>query len=186
LKKKIGSKSTVFRKVIKLPKKHSTWKEGDRDSSSSDFKGHGNRQRGWDARDRSSNHPRFFDQDEAISQEADQVSETWQSSDESIVVKDSHRVSVQTTDTQAAVNLQIALQAAIAAVISITIFDSDQAENVTQDLFQSIQVRQANRQRILIEDSENVCVTTTDTDVSVNIQVLLQVLLALVAKLDIL
>ncbi|WP_349774616.1 spore coat protein [Virgibacillus sp. LDC-1] len=41
-------------------------------------------------------------------------------------------------------------------------------------------------QQLLIEGSNDVEVTTSDTDVAVSIQVLLQILIALVAQLDIL
>ncbi|MCX7570030.1 spore coat protein [Tumebacillus sp. DT12] len=124
--------------------------------------------------------------DEEVVQDADQVTETVQISRELIVIKDSFDVEVKTTDTQAAVNLQVALQLAIALVLSITIADSDQAEKVRQDLFQRIESKQINNQRTVIEHSRGVRVVTTDTDVSVNIQALLQILVSLVAKIDIL
>jgi len=139
----------------------------------------------WSALDPSSVHP-MCGHNSDVEQEASQVSKTIQASREAIIIKDSCDVEVRTTDTQAAVNLQVALQVAIALVISITIGDSDRAQAVTQDLMQKIKVKQVNHQKTIIEKSRGVRVTTTDTDVAVNIQVLLQVLLALVAKLDVL
>lgn len=111
---------------------------------------------------------------------------TTQQSFEWIIVKDSEGVNVNTTDTQVAISLQLAIQAAIAIVISITIGDDDQGNAVTQDLLQFMKTKQRNTQKTIIETSKNVTVNTTDTDVSVNIQAMLQILLALVAKLDIL
>lgn len=140
----------------------------------------------WSALDSGSRHPISCNDDETVNQEATQVSRTLQRSEEVIIIKDSLGVDVKTTDTQASVNLQVALQLAIALVISITIADSARAEQVTQDLLQRVQVRQVNKQRTVIENSRNVEVTTTDTDVAVNIQVLVQILVALVAKIDIL
>jgi spore coat protein X len=135
----------------------------------------------WNALDPNMYHP--LDDD---TQDAGQVIKNVQQSIESIVIKDSCDVEVTTTDTQAAVNLQVALQAAIALIISISIADSSKAEKVTQDLFSKIKSSQVNKQQTYIENSRGVKVTTTDTDVAVNAQILLQILLALVAKLDIL
>ncbi|WP_083256145.1 spore coat protein [Domibacillus iocasae] len=109
-----------------------------------------------------------------------------QESDELVLIKDSCNIEVQSTDTQVAVSLQVGLQLAIALVISITIGDSDEGQNVAQDLFQELNAEQTNKQRIIIENSKDVTITTTDTDLAVNIQVLLEVLVALVAKLDVL
>ncbi|WP_255437783.1 spore coat protein [Thalassobacillus sp. CUG 92003] len=123
---------------------------------------------------------------ETVAQEADQVIKSVQQSFESIVVKDSSEVEVTTTDTQAAVNLQIALQAAIALVLSISIADSTKADQITQELTSKIKSSQINRQQTYVENSRGVTVTTTDTDIAINAQVLLQILVALVARLDIL
>ena len=109
-----------------------------------------------------------------------------QLSDELIHIKDSCDVVVDTTDTKAAVNLQASLQAVIAIVISISIGDSTKAEKITQDLVQSSKMKQETIQKLVIENSQNVNVTTTDTQIAANIQVLLQILLALLVKLDIL
>ncbi|WP_047151402.1 spore coat protein [Aneurinibacillus tyrosinisolvens] len=137
----------------------------------------------WSALDACSRHP--FAEAE-ITQNADQVSETTQVSAEAIVIKDSCDVEVSTTDTQAAVNLQVALQVLIALVISVSIGSSETANAITQDLLQKSQIKQVNTQRTIIENSRGVRVTTTDTDVAVNIQLLAQVLAALVARLNIL
>lgn len=124
--------------------------------------------------------------DADTAQNADQVMSTTQQSFEWIIVKDSEGVNVNTTDTQVAISLQLAIQAALAVVISITIGDDDQGNAVTQDLLQFMKTKQRNTQKTIIESSKHVTVNTTDTDVSVNIQAMLQILLALVAKLDIL
>lgn len=51
---------------------------------------------------------------------------------------------------------------------------------------QYIKTKQRNVQKTIVEGSRNVKVTTTDTDLAVNIQAMLQVLVTLVAKLEIL
>ena len=121
-----------------------------------------------------------------VAQDADQVSLLDQESDELIWIVDSCNVVVQTTDTQAAVSLQVGLQLAIALVISITIGDSDRGQTLAQEIFQEFDSEQTNRHQILIENSKDVNITTTDTDLTVNIQAMLQVLLALVVSLDVL
>ncbi|MEC2457352.1 spore coat protein [Bacillus cereus] len=119
-------------------------------------------------------------------EEAIQTDEIDQVSEESIKIVDSADVEVTTTDTKAALSIQAALQAAIVVVVSISIADSEKADKITQELFQKSSIKQINRQKTFIKNSRNVTVTTTDTDIAVNIQILLQILLALLVKLNIL
>lgn len=142
---------------------------------------HGNTKK-WNALDPTECHP--FDA--TVNQGQDDQLRNVQQSIESIVIKDSCDVEVSSTDTQAAVNVQVALQAAIALVISISIADSNKGDTITQDLNAKLQSMQVNKQQIYIENSRGVNVTTTDTDIAVNIQILLQVLVALVVRLGVL
>ena len=119
-------------------------------------------------------------------EEAIQTDEIDQVSEEYIEIVDSADVQVTTTDTKAALSIQAALQAAIVVVVSISIADSEKADKITQELFQKSAIKQINRQKTFIKNSRNVTVTTTDTDIAVNIQILLQILLALLVKLNIL
>lgn len=137
--------------------------------------------RSWNALDPSSSHP--------LSNETQDLTgtiETIQQSFEQIIVIDSADVEIVTTDTQAALSVQVALQAAIALVISISIADSQKAERITQDLLGRLRSTQVNRQQTYVENSRGVRITTTDTDLVVNIQLLLQVLIALLVRIDIL
>ena len=120
-----------------------------------------------------------------VAQDADQVTSEFQESDELIVIKDSCNISVQTTETTAAVSLQIALQLAIALIIRVTIADSDDSNSVVQDLLQHFDSDQKNVQKIYVENSKDVSIKTTDTDIAANVQVMLEALLAIVAELDI-
>ncbi|MCP3762359.1 spore coat protein [Domibacillus sp. A3M-37] len=124
--------------------------------------------------------------DAEVLQDGNQNSFIDQESDELVWIKDSCNIEVHSTDTQAAVSLQVGLQLAIALVISITVGDSDEGQTVAQELLQQLDVEQVNKQKIIIENSKDVTITTTDTDLAVNIQALLEVLLALVATLDVL
>jgi spore coat protein X len=121
----------------------------------------------------------------AVQQEADQVNEMEQISSETIIIRDSCNIDVSTTDTQIAVSLQVALQVAIALVINLTIADNDRAEQVTQQLLQQADIKQINKQKLIIENSSEVSVATTDTDVAVSLQLLLQILVALIVSIDI-
>lgn len=128
----------------------------------------------------------FIEDYEIVSQGSNQVNETEQISSEAIIIRDSCEIEVSSTDTQVAASLQVAIQAAIVLVINLTIADSDQAEKITQQLLQEADMKQLNKQNLVIENSRNVNITTTDTDVAVSLQALLQVLVALVADIDIL
>ena len=121
-----------------------------------------------------------------VVQDADQYSNIDQESDEFIFIKNSYNCCVESTDTQAAVSLQVGLQLAIALVLRITILDSNEGGAVSEELLQAFTSQQSNKQKVIIENSKDVTVTTTDTDLSVNIQALLEVLLTLVATLDVL
>ncbi|WP_232223868.1 spore coat protein [Anoxybacteroides tepidamans] len=144
-----------------------------------------NRSKKWRALDHCTA-PGCNNEANTVAQEAEQKSSTEQQSFEWIIIKDSEGVDVQTTDTQAAVSLQVGIQAAIAAVISVVIGDTEQGNAVAQQLSQLIRTRQKNTQKTIIEGSRNVQVVTTDTDVAINIQALLQILIAVVLRLEIL
>lgn len=124
-------------------------------------------------------------QDAEVSQDYDQFAGVEQDSDELIFIKDSCNITVYSTDTQASVSLQVGLQLAIALVLKITILDTDNSDSVAQDLLQFFDTEQLNKQKIVVENSKDITITTTDTDLAVNIQALLQVLVTLVGKLDI-
>ncbi|MBY0090719.1 spore coat protein X [Priestia megaterium] len=121
-----------------------------------------------------------------VVQEADQLSLIDQESNELIWIKDSCDITVHTTDTQAAIAIQVAIQVAIAVVVRITIGDTAQNDGVFQDLLQLSDIEQTNKQKIYIENSKDVEITTTDTDVVLNIQLLLQVLVAIIVLVDVL
>ncbi|GAB4075117.1 spore coat protein [Barrientosiimonas marina] len=121
-----------------------------------------------------------------IDQNAVQSAAAQQTSDEWIIIKDSENIDVTTTDRQTAVSLQLGIEAAITAVIQIAIADSTQARDIKNSFKQVAKTKQANRQKTIVEQSKDVEITTEDTDIAVNVQIMLQVLLAVVASLDIL
>ncbi|MFC5712522.1 spore coat protein [Thalassorhabdus alkalitolerans] len=111
---------------------------------------------------------------------------TIQLSDECILVKDSADVTIRTTDTKAAVSLQAGIQAAIILIISIAIGDDAEVPEFTQELIQKVKTKQLNYQKTIVENSRGVDIRTTDTQVAVNIQLMLQLLLAIAVIVDIL
>jgi spore coat protein X len=150
---------------------------------------HEDSERSWSALDSASRHPLSGfcnDDDTRIDQEARQDNNQVQLSEELIYIKDSCNVNITSTDVKAALSLQAALQAAIAVIVSISIADADNAEKITQELIQSSNVKQITRQKTIVENSRDIDITTTDAQIALNIQLLLQLLLALIVEIDIL
>ncbi|ASS93531.1 spore coat protein [Peribacillus simplex] len=150
---------------------------------------HDDSERSWSALDSASRHPLSGfcnDDDTRIDQEAKQDNNQLQLSEELIYIKDSCNVNITSTDVKAALSLQAALQAAIAVIVSISIADADNAEKITQELIQSSNVKQITRQKTIVENSRDIDITTTDAQIALNIQLLLQLLLALIVEIDIL
>ncbi|MCM3674281.1 spore coat protein [Peribacillus sp. NPDC094092] len=150
---------------------------------------HDDSERSWSALDSASRHPLSGfcnDDDTKIDQEARQDNNQVQLSEELIYIKDSCNVNITSTDVKAALSLQAALQAAIAVIVSISIADADNAEKITQELIQSSNVKQITRQKTIVENSRDIDITTTDAQIALNIQLLLQLLLALIVEIDIL
>ncbi|MGO4886863.1 spore coat protein [Anaerobacillus sp. MEB173] len=130
-------------------------------------------------------HPFCKADEEDIEQEGVQQNKTLQLSEELIVIKDSCDVTVTSTDTKAALSLQASLQVVISIIISLSVANNETAERITQELLQSSKIKQITRQRTIIENSKNVNVTTTDAQIAAHIQVLAQILVAVVARLEI-
>ncbi|HLT55248.1 MAG TPA: spore coat protein [Bacillota bacterium] len=124
--------------------------------------------------------------DGTVVDDANQVQKTHQVSDEWIIIKDSEDVNVSTTDFQGALTLEAGIKFALGVVLNISIADSNRADSVIQDLEQVMGTRQRNKQKTIVEKSKNVTIETYDTDIAVNIQLLLQILVAIVLALDIL
>ena len=129
---------------------------------------------------------RFFNDDAFELQEGEQLSDLDQESTELIWVKESCNITVNSTDTQIGASLQAALQLAIALVLNITIADAGQRRAVSQELTQQLNMAQSNKQKIYIYNTKDAVVTTQDTDLALNIQLMLQVLIALMVLIDIL
>ncbi|OLP64850.1 Spore coat protein X [Bacillus pumilus] len=126
------------------------------------------------------------DDDENILQIAEQFSQNKQISEEVIIIRDSCDINVSSVDAQVAVSVQTAVQLALVAIINLSIADNDLADEIAQDLVQLTTTKQANRQKLVIENSRDVSVTTVDADVAVAVQTLVQILAALIIAIGIL
>ncbi|GLF90909.1 spore coat protein [Bacillus australimaris] len=128
----------------------------------------------------------YYDRDENILQHGDQISQNKQISEEVIIIRDSCDINVSSVDAQVAVSVQTAVQLALVAIINLSIADNDLADEIAQDLVQLTTTKQANRQKLIIENSRDVVVSTVDADVAVAVQTLVQILSALIIAIGIL
>lgn len=76
-----------------------------------------------------------------------------------------------------------AVQTAIVTIVLAIIDDADLAELVSQDLLQVTANKQTNRQKLIIDNSRDVTVTTEDTDVAVLVSTAVQTLTVVIATL---
>ncbi|EAR65656.1 hypothetical protein B14911_05354 [Bacillus sp. NRRL B-14911] len=128
----------------------------------------------------------IFDSSDRDVKDVVQGTNMGQYSKESIVLKNCLNVEVNSSETQVAASLQAALVVAIVIVINISIADGGQAERITEDLLQFTQINQSNRQSVYIENAKDCTVNLEDTQVALTLNLLIQVLLALVIELEIL
>lgn len=124
--------------------------------------------------------------DENVLQIGEQILQNKQISEEVIIIRDSCDIDVSSVDAQVAVSIQVAIQLALVAIINLSIADNDLADEIAQDLVQLTTTKQANRQKLVIENSRDVRVTTVDADVAVSVQALVQILAALIVSIGIL
>ncbi|GLV14281.1 hypothetical protein Heshes_19650 [Alicyclobacillus hesperidum] len=102
-----------------------------------------------------------------------------------IIVKDSANVEINSHDLQAALSLQAALELALAIVLSVSVADGNAASQVTEDLLARICTAQRIRRVIRVDNAYAVRVQVVATELAVQLQLLLQVLAAIVAKLEV-
>ncbi|WP_338444141.1 spore coat protein CotX [Bacillus spizizenii] len=122
----------------------------------------------------------FFGNDNAfIDQNLAQANLNKQVSDETIIIRDSCDINVSSTDVQAITSVLTALNSATLIVALTSIADGVIAELVAQDLLQVAANKQVNRQKLLIECSRGVNVTTVDADIATVVSTAVNLLVAL-------
>lgn len=147
------------------------------------------KQKRWSALDSDDRHPLSAfcrNEENNIDQRATQGNSEFQLSEELIFIKDSCDVTVTSVDLKAALSLQAAIQAAIAVIISISIADGQDSASITQELLQTSKISQITRQKTIVENSRDIEIRTTDAQIAINIQLLLQLLLAIIVEVDVL
>ncbi|MDF2556517.1 MAG: spore coat protein [Bacillales bacterium] len=127
----------------------------------------------------------YLNQETGVEQEAKQISKETQKIEELVVVKDSCDVTVVITDKQFALSLQAALQAAIVVILQVHLNQQEKADEVSQELFQLAKIKQITKQKFYVSHSKNVYIESTDQQAAANIQILVQLLLAVVKKFSI-
>ncbi|WP_158737424.1 spore coat protein [Alteribacillus sp. YIM 98480] len=143
-------------------------------------------ERRWDALDPSVNHEDCNStRRRRRTQSGEQSNKTLQLSEEYIKIIDSCDVTVEMTELKAALSLQAGLQAVILILVTITIGDSEKADRFTQELIQTAKIKQLTYQNILVENSREVTIEKVDTQLAANIQLLLQLLIAVAIVVDI-
>lgn len=96
-----------------------------------------------------------------------------------IVIRDSCDVNVQSVDQQALTSVFVSINALVVIVTLAVITDETLAELVAQDLLQLVESKQLNRQKVLIDNSRCVNVTTLDQDAATLVTVLINALVAI-------
>ncbi|PJZ00016.1 spore coat protein [Bacillus vallismortis] len=117
----------------------------------------------------------FIDQDLA------QANINKQLSDETIIIRDSCDINVTSTDVQVVASVLNAINSAVVVASLTSIADGVIAELVAQDLLQITANKQVNRQKLVIENSRGVNVTTVDADIAVLISTAVNTLVAVLA-----
>lgn len=124
----------------------------------------------------------FFGNDNAfIDQNLAQANLNKQVSDETIIIRDSCDINVSSTDVQAVTSVVTAVNATVLTVALTSIADGVIAELVAQDLLQLSANKQVNRQKLLIECSRGVNITTVDADIATLVSTATNTLVALLA-----
>lgn len=117
-----------------------------------------------------------------IENESKQITKELQKIEETIIIRDSCDVEVLVKDKQFALSLQAALQAIIVAILYEYVGNYEKTREISQELFQLAIQKQITKQRFIVSHSKNVKIKSFDEQVEVNIQILVQLLVALLNK----
>lgn len=111
------------------------------------------------------------------------TTETIQAQSQGIFIKDSSSVAISQQELQTLIVLQIALQAALSAIIiAFDLNGNDDDVVQLQKIIESVQAFQVNQQRIVIKDSYNVAINQQQTQVDALIQAAITLLARIKVK----
>lgn len=114
------------------------------------------------------------------------IAELTSDAEETIYIVGSEAITINSTNNKIALSLQAAVQAIIALVIQLTIADSDKADSVRNQISSNMKWLNRKMKVIYIENSSHVTVTVSSVDIAVTLQFMLQILLSILATVDIL
>ncbi|MDO4924145.1 MAG: spore coat protein [Turicibacter sp.] len=106
-----------------------------------------------------------------------------QSQYQGIFIKGSNKIDINQQEAQALIVLQVSLQAAFdALLIAFDIDDDDDDVRELQSVIQSIKAAEMQNQKIIIKDSNCICINQQQIQIDALIQLALQLLARLEAK----
>lgn len=121
--------------------------------------------------------------DRAAVQSDDTSVDVLQSQYQGIFVKGSNEIKINQQEAQALIVLQISLQAALdVLLIAFDLDDDDDDVRELQSVIQSIKAAEMQNQKIIIKDSNGICINQQQIQIDALIQVARQLLARLEAK----
>lgn len=102
---------------------------------------------------------------------------------QTLIIKDSHNISVSQEEAQVLVGLELSLQAAIQALIIAFGPKNDARINHLQKLVQEIDSLQLQKEKIVILSSDAITITQAQLQVEVLIQAVIELLALITAKI---
>ncbi|HAX72145.1 MAG TPA: hypothetical protein DCY20_01335 [Firmicutes bacterium] len=103
--------------------------------------------------------------------------------DQSLIIKNSHAILVTQVEAQAVVVLQLAIEAALEAVLIAFDFAGDDADVLgLQAISQQLSVLQRQRERVVIECSDNITINQIQAQLDVVVQAAIDLLAKITVK----
>lgn len=126
----------------------------------------------------------FHEKAEALYTETfDEISKDYE---QLIEIVDSEHVTVNTTNITAALSLQAIVITIIIMAVQLVIEDSETADLITEQILAVNRLQNRKKTVIHVIGSRDVVITLSSMEITVSVQILTDVLIALLAELDIL
>ncbi|WML44241.1 spore coat protein [Neobacillus sp. PS3-40] len=100
-----------------------------------------------------------------------------------LCIENSHDVTVAQTEVQGLLLVQAALQAAIEAAIIVLGTDGNKNIKQLQSISQSLEIKNFEKQTIVIKDSDGIAVTQTELQIDVVVQAAINLLAKLLVQI---
>ncbi|MGL4336920.1 MAG: hypothetical protein ACRCST_08485 [Turicibacter sp.] len=106
-----------------------------------------------------------------------------QSQDQGLYIKNSHSISISQTEVEGLVVIQLSLQAAIDALLIAVDARDDLDITRLQKISNTLSTLQQERQKLVIENSNNITVNQIEIQIDIVVQAAIQLLAKITAKL---